>query len=625
MQEAPKQMMGQMMNNQGMGHVPGMPAQQGMRPDMGPGAAPLGAPGGLPMHARGRSGSNVQGMSLAQQQALGAQNSMGGMVGGRAANGPAGYAPVGTSNGHGVNGLTKETPLSSLLKPSIPHEPVPADVMREVELKPLESVDMWSKKLEEEGKEVPAEIKIYESLVNKEMKFRSNHSRQLELNKALVSELLHDARSYNEIKQLRMGAIQLSQKQQFNNSIWGEGYQGYGNGITNVATQLVLPKDVRNKRKLPESGRTERESNQEILKRLMKDPNRNLVPVRLDVDETANLKLRDTFLWDLDEKDLKVEDFVQNLIEDYKFIDRSTFSTMVKTIKDQIEDYNKKPDSAVGELRIPIKINITVNNTQYVDQFEWDILNFEDNDPEEFSLILCEEMCLTGEFATAIAHAIREQTQMFYKSLYLSGYSFDGLAVHEDEIRTHLLPPLRLMTEERGKYGKLVDDYFSILRNPSNIVDYTPSLIKMTQLEIERLDKELEREVRHKRRQNNEQNQIGTGRGRRAIPQRGGPTLPDLTDIPKTFRTPQPSSVLPGGVDLGVPDVYTYNEVIVHKTNIPNPDYKAPQPKIKRVVFNHDEYSGRFLVKIKLGPPRAPVNQDPYANYRQNNPYSSYR
>lgn len=499
------------------------------------------------------------------------------------------------------------------------HPAVAPEVYNRIPFDALDSADKWSKSLEKDGKEVPVDLRIYEDMIKKDMKFNTRNSRNKDLNENLNESLLRDARSYNEIKQLRMGAISLSLKGQFNNSIWGEGYQGYGNGITNVATQLVLPADRKHNRLI--SRRTERDSNKDVIDRLNNEPTRHLVPIRLDIGELDNkYKLRDTFLWDLNEKDILVEEFVAMLLEDYKFIDRSLGLVIIKSIKDQIDDYNKKPEKPLGELRVPIKINITVNNTQYTDQFEWDILHFEDNDPEEFATVLCEEMSLPGEFATAIAHSIREQTQFFHKSLYLAGYGFDGLAIPEDEIRSHLLPSLRLMSDEPGpSYGKLVDDYFSILRNPSSVNDYTPTLIKLTQLEIERLDKELERESRHKRRQNNELQASGgrlSSRRAAAYIPRGGATLPDLSDTPKTFRTAQPSSVLPGGVDLGVPDVFTYNEVIVHKSNIPNPEYKPPQPKIKRVIFQNDQFNGRFLVKIKLPQQNQFPPQNPYA-YRE--------
>lgn len=474
--------------------------------------------------------------------------------------------------------------------------PVPPEILAKAKLNHLSSYDQWSKQLAAEGKDVPSAVKVYESIINREAKSRAKHAKNSEANKHTISNLIQDAKAYNELKQLRMNAITLSLKNQFNNSIWGEGYQGYGNGTSNTVTQLILPANRKRPSAVPESLATERETNQRILDLLVQNPARNLVPIRLEFEqERDRFKLRDTFLWDLNEQEISVEQFVAMLLEDYKFISQSHMSTITSSIHEQIKEYQKNPEKTMGELRVPIKINITMNNTQYTDQFEWDILNFEENDPEEFSTILCEEMNLPGEFSTAIAHNIREQTQLFHKSLFLVGYSFDGLAVNEDEIRSHLLPPLRLMTQ--GSKDQ-VDEYLSILRNPANVIDYGPTLLKLTQLELERLEKEIERESRRKRRHNTyEEPPTGRGSSRRAAFHggRGGPVLPDLSGIPKTFRTPQPSSVLPGGVDLGVPDINAYDEVIVHRSQVANPEYK---PKFKYVSYQD---TGRvFRVNIKF-------------------------
>ena len=153
-----------------------------------------------------------------------------------------------------------------------------------------------------------------------------------------------------------------------------------------------------------------------------------------------------------------------------------------------------------------------------------------------------------------------------------------------------------------------MDDFFSILRNPSSLPDFSPTLGKLSQLEVERLDKEMERESRRKRRHNyNEDQQQGSGRGftsRRIAAHAGrGNTIPDLSDIPKTFRTPAPSSILPGAVDMGVPEVYEYNEVLINRTQVRNPDYRPPTPirvENELVDYNHDPIEGTFMVTIKL-------------------------
>lgn len=474
-----------------------------------------------------------------------------------------------------------------LIIPPVPPENNPTnDILKKIPTRELKSLNEWSENLRKEGKEVPTDIKVYETIILKDSEYMKNNSRQLENNKSLVEKLLRNIKSYTDIKQLRMNAINLASKGHFNNSIWGEGYQGYGNGTTNTMTKLILP----------EQDMTESEMN----KKALSNKSKHLVPIRLDFEEEKDrFKLRDTFLWDLDENIMSLENFTNELVNDYKFIPKNHAETILASIREQINDYCKIPDSPMGEIRIPIKIEITINNTQLTDQFEWDILNYENNDPEEFATIMCDEMNLPGEFSTAIAHSIREQTQLFHKALNLIGYSFDGLPVEEDEIRNHILPSLSIVTRDSN------DGFYSILRNPNTVSDYSPSLIKLTQLEVERLEKEIERDSRRKRRHAMEESTSGRGTSRRNALHSGRgniktKTLPDLSDVPKTFRTPISSSILPGGVDLGVPEVYEYNEAFVQKAQVPNPDYKPP-PILAgdRVRFQHVPTLGQFLVKIK--------------------------
>lgn len=502
----------------------------------------------------------------------------------------------------------------------------PNELINKIPLKELSSTHEWSEKLKNEGKDIPTDLKVYESIIGKDSDFLKKKMEQVGDSKKMLDMLVKDIKTYSEIKQLRMNAITLSSKGQFNNSIWGEGYQGYGNGITNTATRLLLPHHNKRYSAVPDVMFTEREINDRVLKRLRPSETQQLVPIRLEFDqERDKFKLRDTFLWDLNEDVLPLENFVALLIEDYKFIPPHHAQTILASIREQIRDFHRKPDKVMGELRVPIKIDVTINNTQLVDQFEWDILNFGESDPEDFARIMCDEMNLPGEFTTAIAHTIREQTQLFHKSLFLVGYSFDGSPVYEDEIRSHVLPSLRLLSHDNtAGFDSMVDDFFSILRNPATVPDFTPSLVKLTQLELERLDKEIERDSRRKRRHNlndltdasaTSGSGLTSGRGtssrRSALHMgRGGPVLPDLSDAPKTFRTPAPSSILPGGIDLGVPDIYGYNEVIVHRSQIKNPDYKPPPPPSEaeldtdnvnnRVRYTNDRIMGRFLVSIKL-------------------------
>lgn len=490
--------------------------------------------------------------------------------------------------------------------------------LSKLKYKELSSLTEWSDALKKEGKEVPPLLTTYEELIKKDTEFLKKYALQANSSKRTIESLVRDIKSYETVKQHRMAAISASTKNQFNNSIWGEGYQGYGNGISNTATQLILPAHNRTHTRVPDISYTDRQVSERLLKRA--DKPQHLVPVRLEFDqERDKFKLRDTFLWDVNEDVLPLDRFVKTLMEDYKFIPDHHYHTIKASIGEQIKDFRKKPEKTMGELRIPIKIDITINNTQLNDQFEWDILKSDENDPEDFAVVMCDELNLPGEFITAISHSIREQSQLFHKALYLIGYSFDGSPIQEDEIKSRLLPALRMISQD-AKLGTIVDDFVSILRNPTTVAEFTPTLSKLTQLEVERLDKEMEREARRKRRHTNttdyNENNLPNSGGLNTAAGRGSSsrrmalhagrgvkiTLPDLSDIPKTFRTPAPSSILPGAVDVGVPDIYSYNEVMVNRSQVRNPEYKAPHEidDPNRVVYRHDPVQESLVVKIRL-------------------------
>ncbi|GAA5908200.1 SWI/SNF chromatin-remodeling complex subunit SNF5 [Sporobolomyces salmoneus] len=287
-----------------------------------------------------------------------------------------------------------------------------------------------------------------------------------------------------------------------------------------------------------------------------------LIPIRLDIEHEA-WKLRDTFTWNLLETDITPESFASHLCADLRLPERPFLKEIITTIKKAIEgaeasdqpealtsgdgttlrdleesrkwfeerayERRRQPvmsgldaegdviveetnvpneDAAGDELRITIKLDITLDATQLVDRVEWDINNPR-NSPEEFAENFTAELGLTGEFTTAIAHSIREQVDTYVKSLSLLNYASTG-TVTDDELRREFLPtvhdPFRWETADL----------------------YSPALIQLSNEDVDRNEKEREREVRRKRRQT---------KGR-------GVTLPDREAV-KTHRTLVPRP-LPG-------------------------------------------------------------------------------
>ncbi|RKP30636.1 SNF5-domain-containing protein [Metschnikowia bicuspidata] len=482
------------------------------------------------------------------------------------------------------------------------------DVLQNINLTPLSSLTEWSQELAKENKPVPLDVKLYEDIIKKDDFYLRKMLSQTQSSKKLIDRMARDIQSYSTVKQLRMAAINAAAKNQYSNSIWGEGYSGYGNGVTNSATRVVMPSQNKCFSKPGQMTMTDAELNKQVLENIASNPSKRIVPIRLEFDlERDRFKLRDTFLWDLNDTTYPIEAFLRNLIDDYSFITDINFQMVLRSVNEQIKEYKEKPLNAIGEIRIPIKIDLLINNTQYTDKFEWDILSDKDDDPEEFASILCDELSLPGEFATAIAFSIREKSQMYIKALSLVGYSFDGSHIREDEVRSNMASPLRIQNPDSGHN----DDFITMLRTPSLVGDYSPSITRISQLEIEKIDKELDRDSRRRRRHNdgfsyneNGPNLFGTmfrGTASRRSANHSGrgtkTTLPDLSDVPKTFRTPFPSSVLPGGIDVGTPEIFTYNELVINRSQVANPDFKPAAPPGMVTIFK--DSAGSFFMKIK--------------------------
>ena len=205
-------------------------------------------------------------------------------------------------------------------------------------------------------------------------------------------------------------------------------------------------------------------------KRVLENAERNteLVPIRLDM-ELDNMKLRDTFCINKNEKLITPEMIAEVLCEDLDLPVNTFLPAIAQSIHQQIEAHSESlpVDAQVHDQRALLKLNIHVGNQSLVDQFEWDMSD-ESNSPEEFALKLCTELGLGGEFVAAVAYSIRGQLSWNQKTY---AYSETPLPV--------------------------VDCPF---RNPSEAEQWGPFLETLTNAEIEKKMRDQDRNTRRMRR-----------------------------------------------------------------------------------------------------------------------------
>ncbi|KAJ3077157.1 SWI/SNF chromatin-remodeling complex subunit [Podochytrium sp. JEL0797] len=202
-----------------------------------------------------------------------------------------------------------------------------------------------------------------------------------------------------------------------------------------------------------------------------------LVPIKLDFDvETHGFRLRDQFHWNLNEQRITTEMYAQQLVADFRLHPQVATPEIAKAIKEQIDEfvdisYMRPPPLSQGHLppvslpahplpanvipppeiqldhdnlRVFLKIDVSIGGVTVMDNVEWDLNCARNLDVEAFAGCVCEEVGLTGEFRVAIAHQLREQIQMYHRTLTLLEHPFDDSEIQDEDLWfNHFLPTLK--------------------------------------------------------------------------------------------------------------------------------------------------------------------------------------
>ncbi|KAJ3218343.1 hypothetical protein HK099_005097 [Clydaea vesicula] len=211
-----------------------------------------------------------------------------------------------------------------------------------------------------------------------------------------------------------------------------------------------------------------------------------LIPIRLDLDIDGQ-RLRDTFVWNLNETLLSPEQFAIIFADDLDTPNRANLVPLIaQQIRTQclnigaaveddtyIEDDLDEDRSEYEDIKIVIRLDFNIGSMNFKDQFEWPLFGTKlPPTPEDFARQLCADIGIGGQYVAIIAHNIREQ-------VYLGRLNFDEGINQPPSIKSR---PFRV---------EGVEEYWE------------PELTELDAAELEKIVKEDERSTRRLRRSQN--------------------------------------------------------------------------------------------------------------------------
>ena len=161
-----------------------------------------------------------------------------------------------------------------------------------------------------------------------------------------------------------------------------------------------------------------------------------LVPIRVEF-ETDTHRVRDCFVWNLNEDLIQPEAFARTFCQDLDLPTNTWTELIANQIRAQLEDhegvaamdFDVVDPYSPGEEEVPecrvilsvrsllsefatspntlLQIDVQIATYHLLDHIEWDLLS--PLTPEQFALTLCADLGLSGEAVPLVAHAVHEE------------------------------------------------------------------------------------------------------------------------------------------------------------------------------------------------------------------------
>ncbi|KAH7050363.1 hypothetical protein BKA62DRAFT_739217 [Auriculariales sp. MPI-PUGE-AT-0066] len=253
-----------------------------------------------------------------------------------------------------------------------------------------------------------------------------------------------------------------------------------------------------------------------------------LIPIRVELD-TDVLRVRDAFVWNLNEELISPESFASAFCADIGIPDDPFMAQIAASIRAQLEEHANvaamdlrggpdddepvvDPDDP-GELeqlpdvRVTLSLDVQIDARHLIDHIEWDLLS--PLLPEDFARALCADIGLSGEAVPLVAHAVHEELLKHKRDALEWGLVEDVAGAY---VRN-----LGLGGGGWGKQGNNPRRLKSVWREWNEIEEYgyAPRLEVLSQEELERREMERERAQRRLRRETSRFTTTTTSRRRR--------------------------------------------------------------------------------------------------------------
>ncbi|KAF8967189.1 hypothetical protein BDZ97DRAFT_1656911 [Flammula alnicola] len=254
----------------------------------------------------------------------------------------------------------------------------------------------------------------------------------------------------------------------------------------------------------------------------------SLVPIRVEF-ETETHRIRDCFVWNINETLVKPEAFARIFCNDLDIPQNPWAETIAAQIRAQLEDHEGVASMELGqdgamdvdaaplnveelpECRVILSIDVQIANHHLMDHIEWDLLS--PLTPEAFATKLAAELGLTGEAIPLIAHAVHEELMKHKKDAIEWGVIGGERDAGEENVATgekRDRSGFGLVKDKTGlglgwgrapRDGRGPKTLKSVWRDWAEAEEFRTAFEELTAEEVERREIERERATRRLRRE----------------------------------------------------------------------------------------------------------------------------